>query len=62
MKELELSQPTFSSCGQDSFMSEGNGRVILSSEQQAWNAVIICALNGSENNISFNSYDGVNGL
>ena len=43
-------------------MSGCSGKVVLSSEQQAWNAVIICAFNVVENRILFNSCDGDNNL
>ena len=37
-------------------------KFVLTSEQQVWNAVIVCALNVVENNISFNSCDEDNDL
>lgn len=56
------SQATFASSGQDFFMKRGNTKVVLTSEQQAWNAVIVRALNVVENNISFNSCEKDNDL
>ena len=37
-------------------------KVVLTSEQQVWNTVIVHALNVVENNISFNSCDEDNDL
>ena len=37
-------------------------KVVLTSEQQVWNAVIVCVLNMVENNISFNSCNKDNDL
>ena len=54
-------QATFASSGQNFFMKRGNTKVVLTSEQQVWNAVIV-RLNVVENNISFNSCDKDNGL
>ena len=56
------SQATFASSGQNFFMKRGNMKVVLTSEQQVWNAVIVHALNVVENNISFNSCDEDNYL
>ena len=48
------SQARFASSGQNFFMKRGNMRVVLTSEQQVWNAVIPHALNVIKNSISFN--------
>ena len=56
------SQATFASSGQNFFTKRGNTKVVLTSEQQIWNAVIDRALNVVENNISFNLCDEDNDL
>ena len=56
------SQATFASSGQNFFTKRGNTKVVLTSEQQVWNAVIDRALNVVENNISFNLCDEDNDL
>ena len=56
------SQATFTSSGQNFFMKRRNTKVVLTSEQQVWNAVIVCVLNVVENNISFNSCNKDNDL
>ena len=55
-------QATFASSVQNFFMNRGNTKVILTSEQQVRNPVIVRALNVVENNISFNSCDEDNDL
>ena len=47
------SQPIFVSSGENFFMKRENMKVLLTSEEQVWNTVIVCALNVVENNISF---------
>ena len=56
------SQATFAFSGQNFFMKRENMKVVLTSELQVWNTVIVCALNVAENNISFNSCDEDNDL
>ena len=56
------SQATFTSSGQNFFMKRRNTKVVLTSERQVWNAVIVCVLNVVENNISFNSCNKDNDL
>ena len=51
-EELEPSRVTFSSHGQDFLLIGRCGRAVLSSEQQAWNAVTACCIN-VDNNIHF---------
>ena len=56
------SQATFVSNGKNFFMGRGKTKVLLTSEQQVWNAVILRVLNVVEKNISFNACDADNDL